>query len=124
MQIAIVIILAFICVVIVISILLQEDKSGGGLGMIGGSSQSFFGANSSSILSRFTSIVFTILMLGCILFAIFASRFTTETSPTDKDISRVEYYNSNITQVKKSDFIKDNTSDAINKPEENSSSSK
>ncbi len=120
MQIAIVIILVFICILVVISILLQEDKSGGSIGMIGGSSQSFFGANSSSILSRFTSIVLTILMLTCILYAIFASRFTTETSPSDKDISRVEYYNSNITQVKKADFITDNSSDTTKESEKDS----
>jgi protein translocase SecG subunit len=83
----------FLCVLIIASILLQEDKSGGGIGIIGGSSQSFFGASSGSILAKFTSILLTIFLISGIVVAILTSRFSTKTTITESDINRTEYSN-------------------------------
>ena len=96
-------ILIFICILIIASILLQEDKSGGGIGALGGSSQSFFGASSGSILAKFTSVLLVLFILIGVAVAIISSRFTSETMIKSEDINRVEYSNikAKITEVKK-----------------------
>ena len=108
-------VLLFICVLMVASILLQEDKSGGGLGILGGSSQSFFGASSGSILTKFTSILLVIFLLSGIIIAIIFSRFTSESTVTTDDISKTEfsgYESKKIIIDSKTDFIdRDKTSD-------------
>ena len=44
--------LLVVSVLIVLGILLQEDKTGGGMGILGGSSQSFFGASSKQLFGQ------------------------------------------------------------------------
>ncbi len=68
------------------SILLQEDKSGGGLGVIGGSSQSFFGSNSGSMLSKITTVLVTIFILLIVVMGVISSSFTKGSSISAKDI--------------------------------------
>lgn len=110
-------VLIFICVLIVSSILLQEDKSGGGIGVIGGSSQSFFGASSGGILSKFTAVMLVLFILIGVAVAIISSRFTSETMIKSEDINRVEYSNikAKITEVKKNDLKTNDTTNDIQK---------
>jgi preprotein translocase subunit SecG len=74
----------------VASILLQEDKSGGGIGMIGGSAQSFFGASSSSILSKITTILLTVFFVLSIAIAIVSSSFSRQSLISETDIEKTE----------------------------------
>ena len=97
-------IVLFICVLIIISILLQEDKSGGGIGLLGGSSQSFFGVSSGSILSKFTSILLVIFLVSGIVIAILSSRFSTESTITETDITKSEYESKKIIVDTKKDL--------------------
>ncbi|MCG8569577.1 MAG: preprotein translocase subunit SecG [Spirochaetes bacterium] len=78
------------CVLMVLSILLQEDKSGGGIGMIGGSSQSFFGASSSTILSKITTIMLTVFLVLSVTIAIVSSSFTRQSVISVEDIEKTE----------------------------------
>jgi protein translocase SecG subunit len=73
----------------VLSILLQEDKSGGGIGFLGGSSQSFFGVSSGSILSKFTSILLVIFLISAIGIAILSAR--SSKTITETDITKTEF---------------------------------
>ena len=97
-------IVLFICVLIIVSILLQEDKSGGGIGMLGGSSQSFFGVSSGSILSKFTSILLVIFLVSGIVIAILSSRYSTESTITETDITKSEYESKKIIVDTKKDL--------------------
>ena len=66
--------LLVVSVLIVLGILLQEDKTGGGMGILGGSSQSFFGASSSNFLVRVTSILLVIFIIfNCFVDSLFNS---------------------------------------------------
>ena len=72
------------------AILLQEDKSGGGIGIIGGSSQSFFGSNSGSMLSKITTVLVTIFILRIVVMGVISSSFTKGSSVSAQDIEAVE----------------------------------
>ncbi len=101
------IVLIVVSVLIVLSILLQEDKSGGGIGFLGGSSQSFFGASSGSILSKFTSILLVIFLISGIVIAILSAR--SSKTITDVDITKTEFsdYKARTTTVDTSKDFKD-----------------
>lgn len=82
----------FLSFLIILSIFLQEDKAGGGIGIIGGSSQSFFGASSGSILAKITSVLTTIFLILCIILALISSTFSRETIVSKEDILLSETY--------------------------------
>lgn len=109
------IILIVICVLIVASILLQEDKAGGGIGFLGGSSQSFFGASSGSILSKFTSILLAIFLILGIVVAILSARSSNPI--TGEDITKTEFsdYKARTTDIdiNKDSIDKELTDDRI-----------
>jgi preprotein translocase subunit SecG len=88
--IVLVVVILIICALIVTSILLQEDKTGGGIGIIGGSSQSVFGASSGSILSKITTTLFVIFMLLAVGLALISSSFSRDSLITETDISQTE----------------------------------
>lgn len=104
-----VIFVIILCVLIVASILLQEDKAQGGIGFIGGTSQSFFGVSSGSILTRITSILFTIFLIILVVVSISISQKTVDLNIKKEVIKDVEL--SNYID-KKVDFLTtDTTSD-------------
>ncbi|MBP5449109.1 MAG: preprotein translocase subunit SecG [Spirochaetales bacterium] len=72
------------------AILLQEDKSGGGIGIIGGSSQSFLGSNSGSMLSKITTVLVTIFVLLIVIMGVISSSFTKSSSVSAQDIEAAE----------------------------------
>ncbi len=72
------------------AILLQEDKSGGGIGIIGGSSQSFLGSNSGSMLSKITTVLVTIFVLLIVIMGVISSSFTKSSSVSAHDIEAAE----------------------------------
>ena len=80
----------FVCFLIIVSVLLQEDKSGGGIGIIGGSSQSFFGASSGSLLVKVSTVLVTIFLLLCVGLALISSSFTKGTVVSETDIYESE----------------------------------
>jgi protein translocase SecG subunit len=98
-----IVLLIVISALIIASILLQEDKSGGGIGILGGSSQSFFGVSSGNFLAKITSILLTIFLIACVVIAIIASRSSTDTRVTKKDIKELELQN--ITEVDLNDIL-------------------
>ncbi|MCL1911633.1 MAG: preprotein translocase subunit SecG [Leptospirales bacterium] len=52
-----------LCVLLIIIILLQSNKSAG-MGILGGSSQSAFGSSTASVITRATSVMVFLFMLG------------------------------------------------------------
>ncbi len=82
----------FLCFLIIVSIFLQEDKSGGGIGIIGGSSQSFFGASAGSMLAKITAVLTTIFLILAIVLALISSTFSRDTIVSKEDILLSETY--------------------------------
>lgn len=79
-----------VCGLMIGAILLQEDKTGGGIGIIGGSSQSFFGANSGSILVKITTVLFVIFIILMLVIGLVSSSFTKNSIISEKDITSSE----------------------------------
>jgi len=52
-----------LCVLLIIIILLQSNKSAG-MGILGGSSQSAFGSSTASVITKATSVMVFLFMLG------------------------------------------------------------
>ncbi len=59
-------------VLIIILILLQSDKSAG-MGILGGSSQSAFGSSTADIITKITTVMVTLFMLGSLGLAVLES---------------------------------------------------
>jgi protein translocase SecG subunit len=98
--------LIVVSILMVIAILLQEDKAGGGLGSIlGGSSQSFFGASSGNFLTRITTIFLVIFFVFGIAVSILCSTATTDATITEQDIQKKQYENRTLVNTK-TDFLK------------------
>lgn len=83
----------FLSVLIVGIILLQEDKSGGGIGVVGGSSQSFFGASSASLLARISAVMVTLFFIFAIVIGILVSRDTSEAQIDGDALVDLEFEN-------------------------------
>lgn len=66
---------AIMCVILVIIILLQSDKSAG-MGILGGSSQSAFGSSTADVITKITTIMVAIFMLGSLGLAVMESTRT------------------------------------------------
>jgi preprotein translocase subunit SecG len=62
-----------LCVLLVIIILLQSDKSAG-MGILGGSSQSAFGSSTADIITKITSVMIALFMIGSLGLAMLESR--------------------------------------------------
>lgn len=61
----------FVTCMLIGIILLQQSKSGGGLGFLsgGGASESFLGANASTILLKVTTVLVVIFLSLCLIMA-------------------------------------------------------
>ena len=66
------IIFVILCVLMIIIILLQSDKSAG-MGILGGSSQSTFGSSTTNIITKITTVMVALFMLGSLGLAILQS---------------------------------------------------
>jgi len=60
-------------ILLVIIILLQSDKSAG-MGILGGSSQSAFGSSTADVITKITSVMIALFMLGSLGLAILESK--------------------------------------------------
>ncbi len=61
-----------LCVLLIIIILLQSDKSAG-MGILGGSSQSTFGSSTADVITKITTVMVTLFMLGALGLSIIES---------------------------------------------------
>lgn len=66
------VIFVILAVLLVIIILLQSDKSAG-MGILGGSSQSAFGSSTADIITKITTVMVAIFMLGSLGLSILSS---------------------------------------------------
>jgi len=83
------VIFAVLCVLLVIIILLQADK-GAGMGILGGAGQSTFGSSTADIITKITTFLVAVFMIGSLGLNILTSKrtsslkdkiFTTEEKP-------------------------------------------
>jgi len=70
------VIFAVLCVLLVIVILLQADK-GAGMGILGGAGQSTFGSSTADIITKITTFMVAVFMIGSLGLSILASKKTT-----------------------------------------------
>lgn len=85
------IIMIVLCVLMTLVILVQEDKSGGGLGVLGGSSQSFFGASSATMLTKITSILLVLFFVLSLIIGSLSAKTTRDAQIGNKLISELEF---------------------------------
>jgi preprotein translocase subunit SecG len=71
-----------LCVLLVIIILLQSDKSAG-MGVLGGSSQSAFGSSTADVITKITSVMVALFLLGSLGLAVLESHIS---SSLDKKV--------------------------------------
>ncbi len=64
-----------LCIILVIVILLQSDKSAG-MGILGGSSQSAFGSSTADVITKITTAMVAIFMIGSLGLAVLESSKT------------------------------------------------
>jgi preprotein translocase subunit SecG len=69
------VIFAVLCVLLVIIILLQADK-GAGMGILGGAGQSTFGSSTADIITKITTFLVAVFMIGSLGLSILASKKT------------------------------------------------
>lgn len=81
------VIFAILCVLLVIIILLQSDK-GGGMGVLGGAGQSTFGSSTADIITKITTFMVAVFMIGSLGLSILGSKKTS--SLKDKIFSSEE----------------------------------
>lgn len=85
------VIMIILCVLMTLVILVQEDKSGGGLGVLGGSSQSFFGASSATMLTKITSVLLVLFFVLSLVIGSLSSKTTRDAQIGSKLISELEF---------------------------------
>lgn len=81
------VIFAVLCVLLVIIILLQADK-GAGMGILGGAGQSTFGSSTADIITKITTFLVAVFMIGSLGLSILGSKKTS--SLKDKIFSAEE----------------------------------
>lgn len=54
-----------LCALLIVIILLQSDKSAG-MGILGGSSQSTFGSSTADVITKITTVMVALFMLGAL----------------------------------------------------------
>lgn len=83
----------FLCVLLVILILLQSDK-GAGMGLLGGSSQSAFGSSTADVITKITTVMVALFMIGSLGLSIMESKrvsdFNEKLLKTNKKASSAE----------------------------------
>ena len=62
-----------LCVFLVIVILLQSDKSAG-MGILGGSSQSAFGSSTADVITKITTVMVAIFLIGSLGLSVLESK--------------------------------------------------
>ncbi len=62
-----------LCALLVIVILLQSDKSAG-MGILGGSSQSAFGSSTADVITKITTVMVAIFLIGSLGLSVLESR--------------------------------------------------
>lgn len=72
---------SILCVLLIIIILLQSNKSAG-MGILGGSSQSAFGSTTASVVTKATSVMVALFMIGSLGLSVFES----SKSSLEKDV--------------------------------------
>lgn len=77
---------AILCVLLIIIILLQSNKSAG-MGILGGSSQSAFGSTTANVITKATSVMVALFMIGSLGLAVLES---TKSSLEKNVLSNVE----------------------------------
>ncbi len=70
------VVFAVLCVLLIIIILLQADK-GAGMGILGGAGQSTFGSSTADIITKITTFMVAVFMIGSLGLSILASKKTT-----------------------------------------------
>jgi len=70
------VIFTILCILLIIVILLQADKSGG-MGILGGAGQSTFGSSTADIITKITTVMVALFMLGSLGLSILESKKTT-----------------------------------------------
>jgi preprotein translocase subunit SecG len=61
-----------LCLLLIVIILLQSDKSAG-MGILGGSSQSTFGSSTADVITKITTVMVALFMLGSLGLAMMES---------------------------------------------------
>lgn len=69
------VIFAVLCVLLVLIILLQADK-GAGMGILGGAGQSTFGSSTADIITKITTFLVAVFMLGALGLSVLGSKKT------------------------------------------------
>lgn len=92
------VIMIVLCVLMTLVILVQEDKSGGGLGVLGGSSQSFFGASSATMLTKITSILLVLFFVLSLIIGSLSAKTTRDAQIGNKLISELEFDTSIVSE--------------------------
>lgn len=75
-----------LCVFLIIIILLQSDKSAG-MGILGGSSQSAFGSSTADVITKATSVMVAIFLLGSLGLSVLETQIA---SSLDKKIMQAD----------------------------------
>ena len=70
------VIFAVMCILLIIIILLQADK-GAGMGILGGAGQSTFGSSTADIITKITTFMVAVFMIGSLGLSMLASKKTT-----------------------------------------------
>ena len=102
-----------LCVLLVIVILLQSDKSAG-MGILGGSSQSAFGSSTADVITKITTVMVALFMLGSLGLAIMESNRSTslEKKVLGTDSEQHGVIKKGIMEPKKSPAEKNSTDSA------------
>ncbi len=99
-------VMIFISLLIMLFILLQEDKSGGGIGIVGGSSQSFFGSSSASLLAKITTVLFALFVVLSLFLGWTSSKSTQDASITAGLVTQKEFEFDDTEDVAKTPVVK------------------
>lgn len=69
------VIFVIICILLILIVLLQADK-GAGMGILGGAGQSTFGSSTADIITKITTFMVAVFMLGSLGLSMLASKKT------------------------------------------------
>lgn len=84
-------VMVLVSALIIMIILLQEDKSGGSIGMIGGSSQSFLGASSGSVLTKITTVLVVLFFVLSVVIGSLAAESTKKAALSEMELFKEKY---------------------------------
>ncbi len=101
------IIFVILAVLLVILILLQSDKSAG-MGILGGSSQTTFGSSTADVITKITTVMVALFMLGSLALAVLES-YKERAIEKDFDSDTTEIVDEKAADSSKSDENKTET---------------